>query len=79
MSHCSKISDYSLKELAKIKTLKHVYVCDSNVSDAGLFALTTVPMLEELDVSACLLITDTGLQKFASSVGKSIRDCSFLK
>ena len=59
-----KLNDEGLKEVAKLKRLKHLLLVKTNITDAGLRDLATLPNLVSLTISGSD-ITDAGLKELA--------------
>ena len=57
------LTDKGVQELAKLNNLEWIHLGKTQVGDAGLEALATLPNLKELIITFCPNVTDAGVKK----------------
>lgn len=59
MCACSDV-DASMEALAGMSSLLELQICESDVSDEGLAALSVLPLMHTLDITRCRNMTYAG-------------------
>ena len=57
------LTDKGIQELDKLQNLEWIHLGKTQVGDAGLDALATLPKLKELIITHCPNVTDAGVKK----------------